>query len=192
MCIVTKVGRVYLERLIVRPVAVVTVDIVRRSQPKRPRPSAAPARHAATDPDRRRRAWHRSVVGVGSRILVHPLTVEWWIRWDSQAMSTLGCARKFQAKPSHPTTWLSIRPLSGFRITAPYPRRNHRGCRSETNWFGTTAAASVNCRERRDAIFVSRHEDEVGRPAALLAIARMDAVAGCPNAVLPIAAAEAT
>jgi hypothetical protein len=38
--------------------------------------------------------------------------------------------------------------------------------------------------KRRGTIFICRHEDEVSRPTTWLAIARMDTVAGGPDAVL--------
>src|SRR5262245_40954123 len=81
MSIVTKIGRVYFKRLVVRTIAVVAVDIVRRCQSKHPRSAAASPCHAATNANRGRRSGHRSVVGIWSRILEHALTVEWRRCW---------------------------------------------------------------------------------------------------------------
>src|SRR5208283_2195300 len=124
--IVAEIGRIDLKRLAVRPVAVVAVDIVRRSETKHPRSPAASAGHAATDPDRSRRSRHRPVVGVWRRILEHPLPVEGRLRRIAKRCPGL-VARKFQARPNHPTTWLSVRPLRGFMIAAPMSSKRPPG-----------------------------------------------------------------
>ena len=66
-----------------------------------------------------RRPWHRPVVGIGSRILVHALTVERAALLDSPAMSRLDCAESSRRNRATPRPGLTMRPLSGFRSAAP-------------------------------------------------------------------------
>src|SRR5262249_50411883 len=146
---------------------------------KHPRPAAAPAGHATTDPDRRGRARQRSVVGIGSRILEHALTVEWRRRWIAKRRPDL-VAREVPGKtePSHDL--------------AQHPTLERvQDCSAHILAETARIAVLIPIRpaeqlphrelpERRSAVSVGRHEDEVGRPATRLAIARVDAVASGP------------
>jgi hypothetical protein len=125
MCIVAEVGRVDLERLVVRPVAVVAIDIICRCQAKHPGPAAAPAGHATADPDRMGQPWHRSVISIRSGILEHALTIKWRRGWVAERRPDL-VTRKVPSETEpphdlakHPTVeWVKDRSAHVLKKTA--------------------------------------------------------------------------